>query len=104
MGRTGQARRLMQDLAGARGVEHDRFERHLGIDKAVWYLAGTPLGELLIAYLELQDTNRAATLLSRSQDDFGRWFTAGLRDATGIDLSAAGRISLPELLCSWRAQ
>jgi hypothetical protein len=104
MGRTGQARRLMQELGGARGVEHDRFERRLGIDKAVWYLAGTPLGELLIAYLEVEDPGRAAGLLSRAQDDFDRWFTAGLRDATGIDLGAAARIPLPELLYSWRAR
>lgn len=104
MGRTGQARRLIQELDGARGVEHDRFERRLGIEKAVWYLAGTPLGELLIAYLELEDLGRSAALLAHSRDDFDLWFNAGLRDATGIDLSAGERVSLPELLCSWRAR
>ena len=104
MGRTGHARRLIQELDGARGVEHDRFERRLGIEKVVWYLASTPIGELLIAYLELEDLDRAAELLSRSRDDFDLWFNAGLRDATGIDLIAGERISRLELLCSWRAQ
>lgn len=104
MGRTGHARRLMRELDGPRSVEHDRFERRLGIEKAVWYLAGTPLGELLIGYLELEDLGRALALLSRSDDDFDLWFNTGLRDATGIDLTAGERISLPELLCSWRAQ
>jgi hypothetical protein len=104
MGRTGHARRLMQELNGARGAQHDRFERRLGIEKAVWYLAGTPLGEILIAYLELEDLGRAAALLSRSRDEFGLWFKAALRDATGVDLSNRERIELPELLCSWRAQ
>jgi hypothetical protein len=104
LGRTGHARRLMQDVDCARGAEHDRFERRLGIQKAAWYLAGTPLGDLLIGYLELDDLDRAAALLSRSHDDFDLWFNAGLRDATGIDLSAGERLPLPELLCSWRAQ
>jgi hypothetical protein len=104
MGRTGHARRLMRELDGARRAEHDRFERRLGTEKAVWYLAGTPLGELLIAYLELEDLGRADALLSRTRDDFDLWFNAGLRDATGIDVSAGERIALPELLCSWRAR
>jgi hypothetical protein len=104
IGRTGHARRLMQELEGSRRVEHDRFERRLGTQKVVWYLAGTPLGEFLIAYFELEDIGRADALLSRRRDDFYLWFNAGLRDATGIDLSAGERIALPELLCSWRAR
>jgi hypothetical protein len=94
----------MQQMDGNRGVEHDRFERRLGIQKAVWYLAGTPLGDLLIGYLEIDDLRRATELLSRSRDDFNLWFNAGLRDATGIDLTAGEQISLPELLCSWTAR
>ena len=47
---------------------------------------------------------RSAARLSHSRDDFDLWFKAGLRDATGIELSAGERISLPELLCSWSAR
>ena len=104
LGRSGNARRLMQEVDGARGAEHDRFERRLGTQNAAWYLADTPLGDLLIGYLELDDLGRAAARLSRSHDDFDHWFNAGLRDATGVDLSAGERLPLPELLCSWRAR
>jgi hypothetical protein len=103
MGRTELARRLVRDLDGKRRHELDRFERDLGIEKSVCYLAGTPLGELLIAYVELESPARAGRLLGRTQDGFGAWLKAGLRDATGIDLSAGERPPLPELLCSWRA-
>jgi hypothetical protein len=103
MGRTDLARRLLRDLAGRRRQEHDRFERDLGIEKSVWYLAGTPLGELLIAYVEVESLERAGQRLRGGQDDFGTWLNSGLRDATGIDLSAGERPPLPELLCSWRA-
>jgi len=91
----------MQELEGPRRPERDRFARRLGIHKAAWYLAGTPLGELLIGYLEMDDLNRAAALLSGSHGDFGRWFNASVLDATGVDLSAGEQIPLPELFCSW---
>jgi hypothetical protein len=101
MGRTGHARRLLQELDGGRRVDHERFAQRLGIHKAVWYLAAIPLGDLLIGYLEVDDLDRAAALLARSHDDFDLWFNAALRDATGIDLSAAHQAPLPQLLCSW---
>jgi len=101
MGRTGHARRLLQELDGGRRVDHERFARRLGIHKAVWYLAAIPLGDLLISYIEVDDLDRAAALLARSHDDFDLWFNAALRDATGIDLSAAHQVPRPQLLCSW---
>jgi hypothetical protein len=104
MGRTDLARRLVRELDGERREQHERLERHLGIEKSVWYLAGTPLGDLLIAYLELESLDRARQLLASSPDGFGAWLNAGLRDATGIDLSAGERPPLPELLGSWRAR
>jgi hypothetical protein len=97
MGRTDLARRLVRELDG-------RLERQLGIERSVWYLADTPLGDLLIAYLELESLERARQLLASSPDGFGAWLNAGLRDATGIDLSAGERPRLPELLGSWRAR
>src|SRR3954454_2973244 len=76
MGRTSLVRRLVQQL------DHD------GLDagKAAWYLAATPLGDLLIAYLELE-----------SETGLGAWLTAGLGEATALDESATS----PELLGSW---
>jgi hypothetical protein len=88
MGRSGQARRLMQELEGARKAEFARSGRRRGIDKERWYLTTTPLGELLIAYIESADYARAAQLLARSHEDFDLWLKAGLRDATGIDLDS----------------
>jgi hypothetical protein len=100
MGRTDLARRLVRELDGERREHHDR----LGIEKSAWYLADTPLGDLLIAYLELESLERTRRLFASSADDFGAWVTAGLHDATGIDLSAGERPPLPELLGTWRTK
>jgi hypothetical protein len=78
MGRTSLVRRLVHQL------DHD------GLDagSAAWYLAATPLGDLLIAYLELE-----------SETGLGAWLTAGLGEAAALDGSAA----TPELLGSWQS-
>lgn len=79
----------MRELEGAREADLARSWRRRGIDKELWYLAATPLGELLIAYIECADYARAARLLARSRDAFDLWLKAGLRDATGIDLDSS---------------
>jgi hypothetical protein len=104
MGRTGLARRLVAEVAGERRGALDELELRLGVERSVWYLAGTPLGDLLIAYLELERPERARQLLATTQDGLGTWLNAGLRDATGIDLSAGERPVLPELLATWPAR
>jgi hypothetical protein len=104
MGRTSLARRLIRELSGERREEHDRLERRLGIEKSVCYLADTPLGALLIAYLELESLERAQRLFRASEDGFGAWLATGLREATGIDLGAGERPAVPELLGSWSAR
>jgi hypothetical protein len=103
MGRTGLARRLVDEVSGERRAQLGQLESLLGVEKSVWYLAGTPLGDLLIGYLELERPERARQLLAKSQDGFGSWLNTALRDATGIDLSAGERPELPELLGSWPA-
>ncbi|HMI92304.1 MAG TPA: hypothetical protein VK509_13100 [Polyangiales bacterium] len=105
MGRTSLARRLIRELHRERREEHDRLERRLGVEKSACYLADTPLGALLIAYLELESPERAQRLFAAAEDDgFGAWLTSGLRDATGIDLGAGERPAVPELLGSWSAR
>jgi hypothetical protein len=102
MGRTGHVRRLMLELNQAQHGD-DCLERRVGVERASWYLAATPLGELLIAHLELEDFAQSTALLAHSRHDFDSWFSAGLRDSTGIDLGAGDSISRPELLRSWSA-
>ena len=108
-GAPGAERQRPAPHAGARwrppGCRARRFERRLGTQNAAWYLADTPLGDLLIGYLELDDLGRAAPRLSRSHDDFDHWFKAGLAATPPVSTSAPANDSCGrELLCSWRAR
>jgi len=51
-GKTDDARDLMQELEGPRKPDYGRSLRRLGITKEVWYLAHTPGGDQLAAYIE----------------------------------------------------
>ena len=99
LGRSGQARRLLRELA-ARQADHIRSQERRGIDRELWYVAATPLGDLLIGFVGCHDFERAGELLAASRDDFDLWLQSGVRQATGIDLSRIPDTALPELLVS----
>jgi isopentenyl phosphate kinase len=50
-GRSASARAFMQELETQRKPEYAVSERRIGIDKEAWYIASTPAGDQLVAYL-----------------------------------------------------
>ncbi len=102
-GKTEDAKDFMRDLEENRKGDYDQSERRIGITKEVWYLAHTPGGDQLVAYMETPDFGRALSLFSASQDEFDLWFKRRLADATGLDLNTPPSGPLPELLSSYSA-
>jgi hypothetical protein len=102
-GRTADAKDFMRELEAGRNADYQRSEQRIGIVKEAWYLARTPAGDQLVAYLESPDFATALSAFSQSQDEFDQWFKRRLADATGFDLSAPPDAPLPELLSSYPA-
>ncbi len=102
-GRAADARDFMQQLEDARKVGYQHSERRIGIVKEVWYLARTPAGDQLVAYMESPDFPTALSMFSQSHDEFDLWFKQRLADATGLDLNTPPPGPLPELLSSYAA-
>lgn len=103
-GRSAVARDFMRELETDRKAEYAVSERRIGIDKEAWYLASTPTGDQLVAYMESPDFGRALTAFSRSRDPFDLWFKRQLDGATGLDLNhPPSDMTLPELLSSFIA-
>ena len=102
-GRTADAKDFMRELEGDRNADYQRSERRIGIVKEAWYLARTPAGDQLVAYMESPDFPRALSMFSQSRDQFDRWFKQRLADATGLDLNTPPEGPLPELLSSYSA-
>jgi hypothetical protein len=102
-GKTEEAREFQRELDGPRKSEYAASERSIGIDKEVWFIASTPSGDQLVAYLESADVNKALGMFVRSRDDFDMWFKERLANATGVDLNDPAPMSLPEVVSTYEA-
>ena len=102
-GKTADARDFMRELEADRNAGYQASEQRIGIVKEAWYLARTPAGDQLVAYMESPDFPKALAAFSQSNDEFDLWFKRRLADATGLDLNTPPDAPLPELLSSYAA-
>jgi hypothetical protein len=93
----------MRELEADRNADYQLSEQRIGIVKEVWYLARTPAGDQLVAYMESPDFAKALSMFSQSRDEFDLWFKQRLADATGLDLNIPPAGPLPERLSSYSA-
>jgi Family of unknown function (DUF6176) len=103
-GKTEDARAFQRELDTERKADYDRSERRIGITKEVWYVASLPSGDVLVAYIESADFNRALQQFVASQDEFDQWFKQRLAEVTGVDLeNLPPDMQLPELVSRYEA-
>jgi hypothetical protein len=102
-GKTEDAREFQRELDGPRKPEYAASERNIGIDKEVWFIASTPSGDQLVAYMESPDFNKALGMFVQSRDEFDMWFKERLASATGVDLNDPPLMTLPEVVSSYEA-
>jgi hypothetical protein len=103
-GKTESARDFQRELDGPRKPAYDTSERRIGITREVWFIAATPAGEQLVAYMESPDFNKALGMFVESRDGFDMWFKERLADATGVDLNDPPEMKLPELVSSYEME
>jgi hypothetical protein len=103
-GKSVSARDFMRELESERKSEYAASEHRIGIDKEAWYIAGTPAGDQLVAYMETLDFAGALASFSASREPFDLWFKERLDESTGLDLNHPPEgMTLPELLSSYIA-
>lgn len=103
-GKSEAARGFMDELETRRKADYAVSERRIGIDKEAWYLASTPAGDQLVAYMETPDFAAALSAFSASREPFDLWFKERLDESTGLDLNHPPEgMKLPELLSSYIA-
>jgi hypothetical protein len=100
-GKNDSARAFQKELDGPRKNEYDVSERRISITKEMWFVAQTPAGDQLVAYMESADFNKALSMFVQSRDEFDLWFKERLADATGVDLNDPPPLVLPELVSSY---
>jgi hypothetical protein len=103
-GKTDDARMFQRQLDTDRKADYDRSERRIGITKEVWYIASLPAGDVLVAYMESNDFDRALQQFVASHDEFDQWFKRRLADVTGVDMNnLPPDMQLPEMVSRYEA-
>jgi hypothetical protein len=99
-GKTDVHRRLAEEVKGPRREAFDAFHVRAGVTED-WWIEATPVGDLVLLYLESDDLGSAMAHLAQSQDETEVWFKKTLLETQGIDWSGPPP-PLPELLFDWR--
>ena len=103
-GKTDDARSFIAELEAERKQDYAQSEQRIGITRGHWFLAETPAGPQLVAYMESQNFNASLMSFAQSQDEFDVWFKRRLSDSTGLDLNnPPADLAMPEHLSSYEA-
>jgi len=62
------------------------------------FLQHTPMGDMVIVTLEGDDPQGAFAKFASNQDEFTKWFMAGVKNAHGVDLSQPMPGPAPEMI------
>ena len=100
-GKGEELKRLGQELAGARRDELVQTNRRLGLRTENWYLQSTPMGQMVIVYLEGDDPVRSFQDLASSQTPFHTWFKEQVQAISGIDFNQPPP-AYPEQVLEWK--
>jgi len=84
-GKTDDGKRFAKQISGARHKEMDESRRSLGQTRETTWVQSTPMGDMLLVYLEGNDSQRANERFAASMTPFDVWFKAEAKTFTGVD-------------------
>src|SRR5713226_1554835 len=100
-GKTEGVRKIFKAIKTEKWKEYDRSQKRAGVKKERDFLQSSPMGDMVILYLESDDLNKAFSEFGASKDPFDLWIKKELKNATGVDFSQPSSSPLPELLVSY---
>ena len=101
-GQSNRLRDFAQEVVGRRRQEFEASEQRIGLTREGWYLQPTPMGELVIIWVEGSDPAAALSSFVQSQESFDVWFKQEVEQITGVDLNQPPD-KMPEVLFDWSA-
>lgn len=101
-GKSDKLRAFVDEVLGPRRSEFEASEKRIGITREGWYFQPTPMGDLVIVWVEADDPMTSLGRFIQSQEPFDTWFKAEVLDITGVDLNTAPTVG-PEVLMDWSA-
>src|SRR5216684_342857 len=86
-GKTEAVRKMFRTLKNEKWNEYDKAQRRAGVKKERDFLQPSPMGDLLIVYLEQDDFNKGFSEFAASRDSFDVWLKKEVKNATGMDFN-----------------
>lgn len=91
----------LEEEMGAVWDEYEELNRQATVSRHLVFLQHTPLGDVVVNVMEVDDPSKLARRLSDSAYD--RWFIDYTKDVVGIDPSTLTGTEMPTLAFSWTA-
>ena len=100
-GKADQVRQAAQTLApgGQRRAAYEASRERFGVTREMAWFQSTPMGDLLVVYIEANDLDALFAGLGSSQEPFDVWFRQQTREVHGIALEDG--VPPPELTLSF---
>jgi hypothetical protein len=80
-------KRFVGVITGPRRKEYEGWGKRHEVHKETWFIQATPMGDILLMYLEADDVTKALSVFSTDPHPFNAWVRQKLRGLTGIDFS-----------------
>ena len=98
-GRTEALREFAKAVMSSRRREYSDALKRQGMTTESWFLQKTPKGDMIIAYFEADDVQKAFEIQAKSKGPFDVWFKLQVKSATGFDLEQPSSEPPPEEIC-----
>ena len=100
-GKADAARRFAEEVMGPRRTEAAASFRRIGVTHETWYLQSTPMGEMIIVWMEAADPAAAFQKWGASQDPYDRWFKETAGAICGLDFNQP-MPAFPQQIMDWQ--
>ncbi len=107
-GKSDELRKMFNSFRNEKRNEYLESQKKARVVKERDFLQVTPMGNMLIFYIESNDLKKTFTDFGMSKDPFDVWLKGQLKDFTGVDFSQPPsgpqpemREMMPDLLMSY---
>jgi hypothetical protein len=100
-GKTDSVRAMFKTIKEEKMKDYLRVQKNAGVKKEEDFLQVTPMGDMLLLYIESKDIQKTFMTFAASKDPFDLWFIEEMKKNTGVDFSQPMPGPLPEMLMSY---
>lgn len=100
-GKTESIKAMFKTVKEEKWKDYERVQKKSGIEKERDFLEATPMGDMLLIYMESKDIQKTLMSFSTSKDPFDLWYVEEIKKNTVVNFIQPSSGPLPEPLISY---